>query len=220
MAKKAKPRGPHKGWESLVQFVNADPDPVRDEFTKLAADVLMDSIDRLAPECDPTVWVDPDEFSKTIRLHQAMLRTLLMWLCTECPAAIEIESLTPVGFLDKHAHEVERKLVDCEGMSGGITPRLKYDVQYRSLLAPVCAFLIKEIEALFWEPLPIGICKKPGCGRFILPKRRGRKLYCSDQCRALHHKKSPEEMKMYMRKLRAAKKRQRDAKIRTVRKKV
>jgi CGNR zinc finger len=46
--------------------------------------------------------------------------------------------------------------------------------------------------------LPIRVCKRPGCDRFIVPERIGRKEYCSPKCGSRDHRPAAEENKDYI----------------------
>lgn len=61
------------------------------------------------------------------------------------------------------------------------------------------------------DALNVRVCHYKGCRRFFEPKTL-RRIYCKDICRALDHRKSPEESRAYMRNYRAIKRRLRSNK--------
>jgi hypothetical protein len=80
-----------------------------------------------------------------------------------------------------------------------------------TVVAPVCKFIKEQIDRhdLGGEPLrdviPIGICDRPGCGKFRVVKHiRPGRFFCSNLCKAMFHQssKTPEERASYMKKYR------------------
>jgi hypothetical protein len=57
------------------------------------------------------------------------------------------------------------------------------------MVDPICKFIADEVEAYhdgYSEHLvPIVICKREGCGKFVMPRRIGRKSLCDD-CKDKH----------------------------------
>ena len=63
-------------------------------------------------------------------------------------------------------------------------------------MGPICKFILEYVDDPREKDLPIQICKRPGCGKFILPDRVGRKEFCSSLCGSrLAQEKKPQELK-------------------------
>jgi hypothetical protein len=79
-----------------------------------------------------------------------------------------------------------------------------------AVISPVCRFLKDQIDRhdrdgeRLRDVIPIGLCDRPGCGKFFLFERVGRKRFCSDVCRAKNAEssKTKEEKAARMRKYR------------------
>jgi hypothetical protein len=56
------------------------------------------------------------------------------------------------------------------------------EVKHASIAGPICKFIFDYVDDQRKKDLPIRICKRPGCGKFILPERVGRKEFCSSLC--------------------------------------
>ncbi len=91
----------------------------------------------------------------------------------------------------------------------------------RSILSPICQFILDRIwefqegDTELRDAIPIQICEREQCGNFTMPKRQGRKRFCSDQCRALAFQGSRTDWNDYMRKYRKVRAQKAKAKGRT-----
>jgi len=88
---------------------------------------------------------------------------------------------------------------------------LEYPEWCESVMAPVCRFIIDQIERhdiggeALRDVIPIGLCERPGCGCFFMIERAGRRRFCSSTCRAgaYQGKLTKEQRTARMRKYRA-----------------
>jgi len=59
---------------------------------------------------------------------------------------------------------------------------------YEDIADPICDFILNEYQRYrdgeYREPVPILVCTNPDCGKLVMPKRIGRKAFCSDECKA------------------------------------
>jgi hypothetical protein len=81
---------------------------------------------------------------------------------------------------------------------------------YETVASPIAKFIFDQLEQYHAGELtlnkavPIIVCKRPGCGKFAVPRRRT-KEFCSNSCRTLYRQKTkPKAHAEYMRKYRAA----------------
>lgn len=136
--------------------------------------------------------------------HQASLRKLLLWLCrSKSHPELRLEALR---FLEVNAHGEdwhidyrEDPIADSRELGEGRCPFLYFirKVRFASIMSPICKFVFEFAN----DPpkfLPIRVCKRPGCDRFIVPERIGRKEYCSPQCCSRNHRPAAEENKDYI----------------------
>jgi len=69
--------------------------------------------------------------------------------------------------------------------------------EYGSIVSPICKFILDSIDHFQEAPaglsktIPLGLCERPGCGRFMVVERKGRKRFCSDTCRVQSNQGSP-----------------------------
>ena len=80
---------------------------------------------------------------------------------------------------------------------------------YESLITPITKFIFDQLEQYHSGELaldkavPVIVCKRQGCGKFAVPRRRT-KEFCSDSCRTLYRQKiNAKDYAAYMRKYRA-----------------
>ncbi len=114
--------------------------------------------------------------------------------------------LEALRFLEVHAHgehwHIDLDEDPIEGLGDfdeAERPALYFvkKVKFDSAMSPFCKFILEYVD----DPpkqLPIRVCRRSGCKRFLLPERAGRKEYCSSRCCALDHRPTPKENKDYM----------------------
>ncbi len=136
--------------------------------------------------------------------YQKILKSLLMWLCK--PKSHSESRVGVLRFLEVNAHGEDwhidynedpvASLGDFDEERGPFLYFVK-EVKFASIMTPVCKFIFDFVDDPP-KPLPIRICRRLGCDKFILPERMGRKEYCSPNCCALDHRPTPKENKDYM----------------------
>ncbi len=136
--------------------------------------------------------------------HQTSLRKLLLWLCR--PKSHPELRLGALRFLevnargeDWHIDYLEDPVGDSSELREGRCPFLYFIKRgkFASIMSPICKFVFEFAN----DPpklLPIRVCKRPGCDRFIVPERIGRKEYCSPKCCSRDHRPAAEENKDYI----------------------
>jgi hypothetical protein len=158
--------------------------------------------------------------------YHPQLKTLLTWLCEpQKHPELEIEA---IEFLGKYASGVtvtpEVAGFNFDKSADDYFPAYYITrVDYKLLMGPVCKFIFDRIERYHeWldtprpqskkkvteedeesereKAVPIRICDRPGCGKFFVPRRVGRKKFCSDACvRQAQTPRSGDENRDYMR---------------------
>lgn len=158
--------------------------------------------------------------------HRADIRRVLTWL--SAPAKHVELSCLAARFLSVHAAGVRMYIYANGGYKAGADDPLilEYPERCESVIAPVCKFILEQIERHdlgseeLREVIPFGLCGRSGCGRFFVRERVGRR-FCDDKCRAgeYQEKLTHEERAGRMRKYRATLKEFRNKPIRFAKKK-
>jgi hypothetical protein len=127
--------------------------------------------------------------------YQPDLKNLILWLCK--PKSHPELRERGLRFLDKGAHGESWKVdYDVDPITDDESPfdedkeppevYFVKQTKYASIVVPICKFIFGYVDGLA-KGLPIRVCKRLGCGKFFMPQRTGRKIYCSDDCRVLDH---------------------------------
>jgi hypothetical protein len=118
-----------------------------------------------------------------------------------------------VEFLRQHGTDIRMHIG-----SGGFDPGDRHLINeywpdtIGSVVSPVCKFILDQIQRHdegrepLREVIPIGLCDRPGCGKFrIIKKQRKGHVFCSDLCRANFYQanKSKKAKAAYMKNHRA-----------------
>ncbi len=136
--------------------------------------------------------------------YQKIVKDLLLWLCRP-KSHLELR-VGALRFLEVNAHGEDWHIDYNEDPVAGLGdfdedkgPFLYFvkEVKFTSIMSPVCKFIFGFVDDPP-KPLPIRICRRPGCDKLMLPERIGRKEYCSSKCCALDHRPTPKENKDYM----------------------
>lgn len=134
------------------------------------------------------------------RHYQPEVKNLLTWLAAprEHP---ELKSAA-IDFLNAHIKE-HTQVVEPLADRPSLPPPSDRDLlfwlcpEYATLASLICNFIASECDR---GRRLVRSCASKACGKLIVPKRVGRKLYCSPACGARAHQsqKSPEERRDYM----------------------
>ena len=163
-------------------------------------------------------------FAMLSNRYQPQLRRFLTWMCE--PQKHPDLSTEAINFLAKHARGVDIRPdysdANFDENSPGYSAVYYYKtVQYQSVMSPICKFIFDRIERYHdWldripvkkvkrhrdnedeiareKAIPIRICERPGCGRFLIPQRIGRKKFCSKKCLVAQPGRTGKENKDYM----------------------
>jgi hypothetical protein len=146
-----------------------------------------------------------DFLALAVQYHQA-LRNLLLWLCRpkshtelrdDALRFLEFGARSESWHIDlKENPLTQRGWGDFDEKKERPILYFIKDVKYSSLMGPICKFILEYVDDPREKDLPIQICKRPGCGKFILPERVGRKEFCSSLCGSrLAQEKKPQELK-------------------------
>lgn len=200
-------------WKGIIQYANAE--------NKNASENLRRVLNQLTPEppefdqlegyedipsyaksasSNPSVPDLENAFQVLAARYQNDLRNLLKWMCApKDHPELRIDALQ---FLESNAHGHHWRLcLDDDPIEDFDDWHIFFlkEVEYTSIMSPICEFIFDRIEDVHGsieldEAVPIRICKRPGCGKFILPEKTGRKKYCSNLCCSLDHEnKKPRE---------------------------
>lgn len=213
-----------KIWTGIVEYSNAD-------FGGAAASGHVSDFQGLYKGCirwlDPTIGTFsdtmPSAFSEEMRNvlegklsaaevfigHQQSLRQILKWLALADQSEDEKQEAFAIFLKTVQSIKWEFDLnpkFDSKRPSAAFW--IKTPVQFPQIIAPVFEFLWRQVERYrasdgdLKEILPIGLCDRPGCGRFrtIKTHRKGH-FFCSNLCKASFHQsnKSNKARAEYMR---------------------
>lgn len=147
---------------------------------------------------------------------QEQLRTMLLWLADprDCKPEVRRE-----GFRLLLQNSTESAIdfdidlndeFDDTGNQGYPMFYWKHIFGYETIMSPIARFIFDQLEQyhagklVLDKAVPLIVCKRPECGKFVVPKR-GTREFCSDSCRTLHRQKTKREAHAaYMRIYRAA----------------
>jgi hypothetical protein len=151
---------------------------------------------------------DMNGFLSEAAKYQTDIRQLLAWLCNPKPSPED--TAHAVQFLRTHISHIQRNIFDDPHLEQSQLKMEPWNLKskscrmwwahrtstYQCMIDPICDFILREHERFHDDELerarkdksslmvPIRICARQGCGKFIMPERRDRKIYCSDLCRA------------------------------------
>jgi hypothetical protein len=147
-----------------------------------------------------------------IRYHDRFT-DLLTWLCAPDKSP-QLRSAA-VDFLQANARGVRWQIEHVpesnfdEHSHGYLPVFYRRQVEYDSIMSPLCKFIFDQVdryhvgELELSDAVPIRICKRDGCSKFVLPERKGRKEYCSNICRAKDYQHNRTDWNDYMRRYRS-----------------
>ena len=205
-------------WMGIIRYVNADL-----SIDAKAYASLLRVLNELTPtpeltEFKLTEFGKADDFFYLSELsgarkrdlislavhYQKIVKDLLLWLCR--PKSHFELRVGALRFLEVNAHGEDwhidynedpvASLSDFDEDKGPFLYFVK-EVKFASIMSPVCKFIFDFVDDPP-KPLPIRICRRPGCDKLILPERMGRKEFCSPKCCALDHRPTPKENRDYM----------------------
>lgn len=69
---------------------------------------------------------------------------------------------------------------------------------YNCMVDPICEFFNNQLEEYYAgntaQLVPVVICSRAGCDKFVMPQRIGRRMYC-DGCKDKHHNSEYKELR-------------------------
>jgi hypothetical protein len=179
-------------WDELVRYANADFSRRTKQDIENLRKLLVDCMWSVDWESDFNLFdqdVDSaDTLADLAELYQPGIRMALYWLATHNNQTAN----EAVRFLDYHARQAQRERwpnSSFDETSRHGYPILMFDgvVAYGTMIAPVCRFILDcadkhddNAEQPVTDLIPIGICAREGCGKFIVIRRVGRKKFCLD----------------------------------------
>jgi hypothetical protein len=220
-------------WESLVCYANesddrgrASPQNLRDFKSVLTR--CMDWIGGVDEDLEGCSDIKAGTSLNDLEArYRADIRRVLTWLSS--PDRHRELAARASQFLSDYASGVRMHISANGGYKADADDPLilEWPDSCQSVIAPVCKFILEQIERhdiggeLLRDIIPIGSCERAGCGRFCMIKRKGRKKFCSDKCRAgRYQEKLPKEQRAAkMRRYRATLKKMRNQPIRFAKKK-
>jgi hypothetical protein len=202
-------------WKGMAQLANADLVADKKFLEELPALILRCSDwtvaegERLRGFSEVVRYSEEQNESREeavqfwARYYQNEFRSLLTWLTA--PDKHSQLRVKAIEFLNIYGHGIRWNLDDepdtnLDESSAAYFPVLYQRwVEYDSIMSPVCEFILDQIERFhsgdqYAEAIPLRLCQRPECGKFIVPERTGRKRFCSDLCCALFYEnKKPRE---------------------------
>jgi hypothetical protein len=207
-------------WRGVVQYVNAQ-DLDDSAYTKFSVLLQFCSEPGFSGGFEGASFVDltlartqgmtaEQAIQFCCGLYQPKLRTLLSWLCA--PDKHKDLSREAIDFLWRNAIGIESKPeindeADFDAESDTACPIFYWKhTRYKTVMSPICKFILDHVEQYhdgtidLDEAVPIGQCERPGCGKFFVPERTGKKKFCSQRCcEATQPRRSGKENRDYMR---------------------
>jgi hypothetical protein len=199
-------------WRGIVWYANADLESSKADRMRLPFLLSMIVEKTLQffgvwPTGDLSIFADLREYASSAgcpiedalpalaKVYQADVQRLLSWLSSPDKNAETAQEA--VDFLLRHTRGIQTKIdvnpeFDDTGNKGYPFLWEVTDIRCPSVVTPLCEFIFKQIDHYHQggislaQAIPVLKCKRPGCGRFMVPGRAGRKEYCSDNCRARH----------------------------------
>jgi len=139
--------------------------------------------------------------------YREPVRNVLTWLSAPENRALAAKAC---WFLMEHGNQIKMVWSESEfnPKEKGSMLISEWPEEIGSVISPVCKFIKDQIDRhdIAGEPLrdviPIGMCDRPGCGKFRLIKLyRPGHFFCSNVCKATFHQasKTPKQKAKYMR---------------------
>lgn len=229
LAEKQPGRDPVKLWEAIIAYANAGPHDdalvqMKNFMTMLAEGVgwIGGVFDDLA-HCEDVQGQDKlaDVRSRIVAVlerrvleerYRPGIKRVLTYLAAPERYG-DLAAFHAIEFLRLHGTAIKMHI----GSSGfapevGLLISEYWPEKIGSVVSPVCKFILDQIERHdegrepLREVIPIGLCERPGCGKFrIIKKQRKGHVFCSDLCRSNFGQanKSKETKAAYMKKHRA-----------------
>jgi hypothetical protein len=186
------------------------------DFKSLKKDTEYEELIEDLYQCVP---LGRETLQELLRSEQEMFRQCLDWLSKD--ASIQFNNpragKSDAGLNEctgKWLQDPRVKFLDLHGLRHtgvGLRPeRVRWNPWIYHGISFVQEGVHKDpLDMLCWHVLDLHLrgdlkikrCRYAGCRRFLEPKNI-RKIYCEDICRAMDHKKTPEQMKLYMREYR------------------
>jgi len=150
-----------------------------------------------------------DALEALAKRYQPEVKNVLKWLSD--PPRYGALAFHASDFLMQHGNEIK---MHWEGQSHPEDQMLivEWPDECGSVISPICKFVKDQIdryqsgEEKLRAAIPVGLCVKPGCGKFrVIKLARPGLLFCSNSCKASFHQanKTKEEKREYMRRHRA-----------------
>ncbi|HEY6349677.1 MAG TPA: hypothetical protein VI636_09730 [Candidatus Angelobacter sp.] len=156
---------------------------------------------------------------KRICALQAPFRRMLTWLTDPSCCSVPLTN-EAFDFLLEHGgdgavefgFDVNHEFNHAGDAGGSPIFYWKTPLGYKTILSPIASFILERINQYQFstrgerltidEAVPLIICKRPTCLRFVIPRRKT-KDFCSSSCRTLYHQKiKAEDHAAYQRKYR------------------
>jgi hypothetical protein len=226
MAKLTKPRRreelAYTIWDALVRYVNAD-DNSEDLSQQQKAEfqcLVEDCVAWTRGDREKSIFPDPDgiwacedikndwDISNRAMYYRPAIRRVLRWLSSPVQQ-VELASGAALFLSAEDAGvSIQR---EARKDYGGEGPLILDYVECATVGGPICRFILNAIDLHdlahleLRKAIPIGLCQRSICNSIFLIERAGRRLFCTDACRAKWNGEhtSKEEKAKRMRKYRA-----------------
>ena len=178
-------------WELLTAYANTQGGTGNGEFARLV-NFGLDWIG--GDESDLEACHDTQKMGLEALADQYRPEVVRVMTWLSDPAKQRAESGHAAEFLRKFGTAIVMHIDGNNSFKGDDDPLVfEWPGQIRSVISPVCKFILDQIERhdIQGEPLrdviPFGKCERQGCNRFFVIERVGRARFCSNVCRATVH---------------------------------
>jgi hypothetical protein len=214
-------------WRELVKYANGSDDPDEGSLNALRAafflsqrelpiEIPLQDVSEVHRYQKAKQISEEESFRFWATKYLPDFRKLLTWLCLPNERPVPGSSFgfpsTPAQFLQAHSSSVrwdfEHSYEDFDETGENGYPIFLWATSNGcdSIMGPICKFILERIWQFqegplrLHEAIPIRICEREGCGKFLVPARADRKKFCSKECLQLSHPpRSGDENRDYMR---------------------
>ena len=175
-------------WETLALYANAQNDRSKVAQERYFETLLSYCMNWIGGEKEDIAQCGDmqDGFSLTdlATRYSSDIRRVLVWLSApDQPSELAVRA---ARFLSTHGTGIRMDISanpTFEGKRADVPLLMQWPEPCESVIVPVCKFILDQIERhdrgeALRDVIPIGLCERSGCDRFIMIERVGRRRWC------------------------------------------